>query len=328
MTSFLLTNNQFTNGGTKLIVLQYIFTDFCLCRPPASFHADIPSLHDNMSAVPGSVGGPCQQRHGPCGLVHVSLLSARCQGDASAVSPLKGTAPPAHVHQRAAGSGGEGLVSLSADVYHHCDDISSCKCSHRFRRLPLIGWAACGPLSIHCPSSKTTTSFCTTCPMWCTCPASLGIGWTGLIRATSGLLWESTWANMRRAIPHWPFAAWFDSTQGPPCKRTWSWICCTRWCLRWTPDSLREGRMCLWVTPMGWVNTMSTNVLTKERNRMRSMNWFVWVTSSLCNCSPDSSSLETLCAGDRARVRLGPHSPPQSEDGAQRGDEGQDSILS
>lgn len=56
--------------------------------------------------------------------------------------------------------------------------LPSCKCSHRSRPLPLIGWAVWGPLSIRWLWWKTISSSCITCPTWCRCRPSLGSGWT------------------------------------------------------------------------------------------------------------------------------------------------------
>lgn len=72
-------------------------------RSLASLNPDITSFLGILSAVPGTVGLPAQQKYDPRGNVHLPVIWARGRRLTCALSAVQRAAVSAHDHQRAAG---------------------------------------------------------------------------------------------------------------------------------------------------------------------------------------------------------------------------------
>ena len=186
-----------------------------------------------MSDVPGTVGGPAQQQNAPRGHVHFSVLWARCGCYTSWVSAVERAALSTHDHQRATGTRGGRCVTVCTHCVSIClsNWFSLCKYANRARPLPLIGWAVCRPLSIHCHSLKMIMSFYITYLTWCTCPASLANGWTGMNWVTGTVKRHITNNNQFLFFSFLTLCCHILLHSAAHFILTWSSICCTPWCL-------------------------------------------------------------------------------------------------
>lgn len=191
------------------------------------------------------------------------------------------------------------------------------KCPYRDKPLLLIGWAASRLLSIPCPSAQMTMSFCITYPTSCKCPTPLSNGWTSPNWATGTVKWHKNDKHILSLFYAYPCCWVICFHSALPFILLWSSICCTPWCLPWTPDFLKRQRTFLWL----WVTLKRLAEYATEEIKTGPVNWLVSVTSLYFGLPPGSSSLETLCAGNWERIWLSSHTSSQWSDSTEGGGE-------